>query len=162
MSLIDRFSSIRSNDPGRIMADNRDKTTRKIALWLLFTFVTSIFVLFLTNIFIFQLVLGKDGKEIDPDFRKGWFDMLKSSLVLLGSALTTVIGYYFGQREGEKKAEQAEKTIQATDAKAQEAVEQATRQRDDVIRETAASNSGRIIDDIPSQENNTIQLPDNQ
>jgi len=83
---------------------NKDGTTQTIALVLLYTFIASVVVLFLTNIFVEKLVTIVEN----DDFRKGWFDLLKNALILLGTALTTVIGYYFGQREGTIKAEQAE------------------------------------------------------
>ncbi len=127
---------------------NKDRTTKTIALVLLYTFIASVTILFLTNIFIEKLLTN----DTNGDFRKGWFDLLKNALVLLGTALTTVIGYYFGQREGAIKAEQAEKKIEATDRQAQKTVERVIQQRDNDIRDAISKESDPLHPDAPTSE----------
>lgn len=127
---------------------NKDLTTKIIALVLLYTFISSVIILFLTNVFV-EYLLKKDPTG---DFRKGWFDLLKNSLILLGTALTTVIGYYFGQREGAIKAEQAEKNIEATDKQAQRAIEKVIQQRDEDIKGAIPKESDPVFPNMPSSD----------
>src|SRR5512138_2286451 len=113
--------------------EERDRTTKTIALVLLNTFVFSIITLFAVNVF-----LDTD----DTDAKKGWFDLLKNGLVLLGTALTTVIGYYFGQKEGSIKAEAAEKQAKASEEKAK-----ATEEKAKNVVEKVITNTNKVVSD---------------
>jgi len=90
----------------------------EIAKWLLASFVVSLVALLVVNVGI----LWGTG-----DCDKAWFELLKSGLSLLGTAMTTVIGYYFGTRDV-RNAERRlnEKTEEAKEAK--ESVHQLARQ----------------------------------
>src|SRR6476620_4126072 len=148
------FKSSSSGQPKTNMSDktdktNKDRTTRTIALVLLYTFISSVVILFLVNIFI-KAIIKED--TTGDDFQKGWFDLLKNALVLLGTALTTIIGYYFGQREGTIKAEQAEKKVEETDQRAQKAVKKAFQERDEAFKSTIGKESDPLIKDTTSVE----------
>lgn len=134
----------------------KDKTTKTIALVLLYSFITSVSLLFFVNMFIRKLDIYDDD-----DLRKGWFDLLKNALVLLATALTTVIGYYFGQREGTIKAEQAAKDIQETDQKAENAVQKAYQQRDKAIKNTVTNANDPQESNTPSadQSDDSLLIP---
>lgn len=67
--------------------------------------------------------------------------MVKSSLILLGTALTTVIGYYFGQREGAAKAARAEVNEAATDRRAAAAVNDSVSNAVDALRQNSVSSN---------------------
>ena len=68
----------------------------------------------------------------------------------LSSILTTVIGYYFGQREGEKKTEEAaNKKVEEVGEQAQDLVQQVTRERDDaILKSKGKNNSGDADEEI--------------
>lgn len=137
--------------------NNKDQTTKTIALVLLWTFISSVAILFLTNIFVESLL---KADTTSGDFRKGWFDLLKNALVLLGTALTTVIGYYFGQREGAIKAKQAEKEIEETGIKADNAIKKAFQQRDEDIKRAIPKESDPSFIDVPTlDESNSDIIP---
>jgi uncharacterized damage-inducible protein DinB len=68
---------------------------------------------------------------------------------LLSTALTTVIGYYFGQREGEKKAEAAEKQLKEADEIAKKEVEKAYTERNEAISGTLPKESDADDTDEP-------------
>ena len=135
----------------------KDQTTKTIALVLLWTFISSVAILFITNIFVEKLLTN----DAANDFRKGWFDLLKNALILLGTALTTVIGYYFGQREGAIKAKQAEKEIEETGIKADNAIKKAIEQRDEEIKRVIPKESDPIspINPIVDESNSDIVPP---
>jgi|GEM_PF-4757522 len=82
----------------------RSLATKYITYTLLGTFVASLIALFSTS----TALLRCDGKPADLDVYKGWFDLMKNGLILLGTALTTIIGYYFGQRESSVAYQQAD------------------------------------------------------
>jgi uncharacterized protein involved in cysteine biosynthesis len=89
-------------------------TTKIIAKLLLFSFIISVGILLIINISVFQNY--KDDK-LQPQV-KDWFELLKNALILLGTSLTTIIGYYFGQRnaeQAEKKASLLEKENEKAD-----------------------------------------------
>lgn len=142
---------------------NRDQTTKTIALTLLYTFIASVFILFVTNLFIKEIFKGGcklPGDPNDLDFRKGWFDLLKNAMVLLGTALTTVIGYYFGQREGAIKANEAEKKAAETNQQAGAAVSDANQQRDEeIINNTKKSDPTNPERPPLDESNSNIQPP---
>ena len=51
-----------------------------------------------------------------------WFELLKSGFLILGGALSTVVGYYFGSRgvqEAEANAKQAEERAQTAESELQ-------------------------------------------
>lgn len=72
-------------------------TTRIISITLLFTFVGTIIILFVANIFFSKSTTGAPEES--------WFDLLKNSIIGLSASFTTILGYYFGQR-GVEKVEQ--------------------------------------------------------
>ena len=145
------FKSLRNQ---KYDASNKDVTTKIIALVLLYTFISSVVILFLANIFGSCLTCKPD----EPEMRKGWFDLLKNALILLGTALTTVIGYYFGQREGAIKAEQAEKKIEATDKQAQKTIEKVIQQRDEDIKGAIPKESDPLFPDVPTSDESDTDI----
>ena len=100
-----------------VLQQDRHRTTRFITHALLVTFIATLLCLFGISVGL----IAKFGKPADDGVYNGWFDLLKSSLVLLGSTLTTIIGYYFGQRESAaalQKAEAAETKAKQEEGKA--------------------------------------------
>ncbi len=139
------------------MKDAKDPTTKNIALILLWGFIGSIVLLIVVNLFIFKLNIGND-----IDLTKGWFELLKNYLLLLGTALTTVIGYYFGQRDGAIKAEKADEEIKKTAQKADDVISDMQKQRDEAIKNSATKdNDPANTEDAPAEEgpDSTIQIP---
>ncbi|HMI04638.1 MAG TPA: hypothetical protein VK541_19260 [Pedobacter sp.] len=138
------------------MEESKDPTTKNIALVLLWGFIGVLALLIVVNLFVFKLNIGKN-----PDLTKGWFELLKNYLILLGTALTTVIGYYFGQREGAIKAEKASEEIRQTEQKAGAVVSEAIKQRDEAIKNNSGKdNDAADTDDAPADEtDSSIQLP---
>ncbi len=136
---------------------SKDQTTKTIALVLLWTFIGSVAMLFITNMFVENLLKN----DVEDDFRKGWFDLLKNALILLGTALTTVIGYYFGQREGAIKAKQAEKDIEETGIKADNVIKKVIEQRDEEIKRIIPKESDPVspINPIVDESNSDIVPP---
>ncbi|MDT5062787.1 MAG: hypothetical protein QOH63_3246 [Acidobacteriota bacterium] len=82
-------------------------------------------------------------KEQNPG---AWFDLFKSGFLLLGGALTTVIGYYFGSRG-----------VQAAERSAAFAVQEATKagvEKDRALKqvEQAKEKESPTREDIPLEE----------
>lgn len=96
----------------------RSTMTRWVAIVLLILFSFS-----LVYLIIFNTVLYFPKSEVN----ERWFAIMKDGLVLLGTSLTTIIGYYFGQRraeQAENKAKEAEKNLEAADKIVQNQSEQ--------------------------------------
>src|SRR5215211_6616387 len=72
---------------------SKEKATLTIAYTLLFTFVGS--VIFFA---VITAVSASKG-ETQSKAYENWMALFKDSLILIATALTTIIGYYFGQRE---------------------------------------------------------------
>lgn len=105
-----------------------ENTAQIIALVLLITFVASFAVLLAINIIFSAWPLSDDT---NGDTKKSWFELMKTASVLLGTALTTVIGYYFGQRE----SAQIRREAQAAENKAE-------------TKEKEAENAKRVLDSV--------------
>ena len=87
------------------------RTTKRIAFLLLGLYAVSLLLALLAAIYE------------DPSSNRVWFELFKNGFLLLGGALTTVIGYYFGsrglqeaemsasiaQQEAERRAREAER-----------------------------------------------------
>ena len=116
---------------------------------LLYAFLFSISILFYVN-WLWISNTTKCEPKIEEE-RKGWFDLLKNGLILLGTALTTVIGYYFGQREGSIKAAEAQKDAERTDSTAKHIVDLATKQRDESVLTSVRIDSDPEITDTPTR-----------
>ena len=115
---------------------------------LLITFVLAVALLFVVNMLRYD-----DGQtELGKELYKEWFDLLKNSLVLVGTTLTTIIGYYFGQRESrvayEKAftAEQEVKTEQVRTQTASDAVEKLQKVVDDLLSSEPVAGSDEEFD----------------
>ncbi len=78
---------------------NKDKATLTVAYTLLFTFVSSLIFL--------AVITVVSSKNPESKAFENWMGLLKNSLVLIGTALTTIIGYYFGQRESSEAHKEA-------------------------------------------------------
>jgi hypothetical protein len=148
------FAATSSNDPVAM----RDTTTRSIALGLLATFIATVVALMLINYCAFRYGEDKYTKDVsaaivasDNEMRKAWFDILKNSLILLGTALTTVIGYYFGQREGAAKAAKAEDQAIKAENQAESKVAAADRQAAAVVADTVDNTAAALREAAPSQ-----------
>jgi hypothetical protein len=145
MGLFNRKSPISREDRfGR-----KDQTTKTIALVLLWGFVISLGILFFTNIFNLYLIshykasADKPSTEFEKvwlEFQKSWLELLKNGLIFLSSALTTVIGYYFGQKEGSAKSAEAERIVKKTEKQA-ELVSGLILDRDQAIRESSSNDN---------------------
>lgn len=86
-----------------------------IAYTLLGTFALSFCALLLINVH-----LNRHGSSSD-ELKKAWFELMKTASVLLGTALTTVIGYYFGQRESAQVRREAHAAEIKAETKSEEA-----------------------------------------
>lgn len=91
-------SSMPLND---LLARNLDKLTRMITYIVLGAFIFFLFLMLLKAIFSF----GQVGKEL---VGKEWLDLFKDGFLILGGVLTTLIGYYFGNRGSESALKQIE------------------------------------------------------
>ena len=88
---------------GDTLFQDKSNTTVWVTRVLLLTFVLAV-----AGLFIVGLIKYDDGKTTGAQENyKQWFDLLKNSLVLVGTTLTTIIGYYFGQRESRAAYEKA-------------------------------------------------------
>ena len=76
------------------------QTTTTISYIILFVFCGLVLLIYFH--------ITSDSKIID-DEGKLWFDLFKYGFVILGGALTTLIGYYFGKRGSDLVLDQAEK-----------------------------------------------------
>ena len=82
------------------------RTTRNIAFYLL-----GLFGLFLIILLILHFIDDdniQNGKNI-------WFDLFRSGFLFLSGALTTIIGYYFGNKnvaEAEKQAVESRQRVE--------------------------------------------------
>jgi hypothetical protein len=119
---------------------SREDIAQKVAFILLGSYVLAFFVLIVINI---CLPPASDHVETDRD--KNWFEMMKTSSILLGTALTTVIGYYFGQRESaqaRREAIAAESKAEEKTQEAEEATEKAYSVKEQFDKLTADMPSG--------------------
>jgi hypothetical protein len=133
----------------------RDMIPQIIALALLFTFITTVIGLFFTNIYSYKFL----DKTVDSDFKKGWFDLLKNSLVLLSTALTTVIGYYFGQREGTIKNEQAVQQLKSNEQEAVQLAASIYQNRNKAAKEGVIGNDAPDLSNPPATLDDDIIVP---
>jgi hypothetical protein len=121
---------------GDSLFQDKSNTTVWVTRVLLLTFVFAV-----VGLFVVGIANYKDGNTDAPSQEnyKQWFDLLKNSLVLVGTTLTTIIGYYFGQRESraayEKAytAEQEVKTEKERTQTAADAVEKLQQKVDDLL-----------------------------
>jgi len=90
--------------------------------------------------FIFYKVYSFDNLE-EGSGGKIWFDLFKEGFLLLGGALTTLIGFYFGSRNSE---------LIARVDKAREKVEQEKKEVDSMAQrmEEEAPNTSESAEDI--------------
>ena len=85
------------------------RTSKHIAYWLLALYSSAL--LFMAAFAGILEVVGR-GSEI-------WFDLFKSGFLILGGALSTVVGYYFGSRgiqEAEANAQAAGQRAKAAES----------------------------------------------
>ena len=93
--------------------DPKEHMTGVISLVLLSAFVVSLGItLILNGIAFFDFF-----KIADKESKNAWFELLKFLLIALSTALTTIIGYYFGQKEGNLKSQQAGQKMKENDKK---------------------------------------------
>ena len=74
--------------------------------------VLAVFCLFLLIILINALFMFSTGNWDNPEkmeYAQTWLSLFKDGFLLLGGALTTLIGYYFGTKGSEAALENAEK-----------------------------------------------------
>lgn len=84
-----------------LLARNLDKLTRMITYVVLGAFIFFLFLMLLKAIFSF----GQEGEEL---VGTEWLDLFKDGFLILGGVLTTLIGYYFGNRGSESALKQIE------------------------------------------------------
>ena len=87
------------------------RTSKQIAFMLL-----AMYAIYLTGVLI--------GALTEASTNGMWFDLFKSGFLLLGGALTTIIGYYFGSRG-----------VQEAEAKAATALHEAEKAREEAEKE---------------------------
>ncbi|MEM9023150.1 MAG: hypothetical protein AAGB22_05385 [Bacteroidota bacterium] len=83
-----------------------------------------------------------DTDKINPEYNKAWMGYFQTGFTVLASALTSIIGYYFGNRgiqDAEKRAQEADQS----QAAAQDAKTQAEKHK-----ETAE----RLFDELASRQ----------
>lgn len=74
--------------------------------------VLAVFCIFLLIILINALFMFSTGNWNNPEkmeYAQTWLSLFKDGFLLLGGALTTLIGYYFGTKGSEAALENAEK-----------------------------------------------------
>ena len=76
-----------------------DYTSRLIAKTLLFSFIGVLIALLVMNWYLIQ--------RNCTEAIESWFELFKSGLILLGTSLTTITGYYFGQRDSAQSKKEA-------------------------------------------------------
>lgn len=96
------------------------RTTKCIAFLLLGLYAASLLLVLLAAIII-----------EDPSSNRVWFDLFKNGFLLLGGALTTVIGYYFGSRG----IQEAEMSASIAQQEAERRAREAERARADLEKE---------------------------
>ncbi len=90
---------------------DRASTTKIIAISLLIAFGICVAILLVCS-FVFSINYSDKTSSVTNN----WFDLLKTCVISLGAMLTTVIGYYFGQRGYEKVQEELIKKKQEVEA----------------------------------------------
>lgn len=84
------------------------KLTSDITRWILRSFLLILLILLIMAIYSF-LKLG------DGDGTNQWISLFKDGFLLLSGVLTTLVGYYFGNRGSDIALKQAEKVKQANE-----------------------------------------------
>jgi CHASE3 domain sensor protein len=84
-----------------LLARNLDKLTTRITYIVLTGFVLVLLILMIKAWTTFEVVNGQNvGKE--------WLDLFRDGFLILSGILTTLIGYYFGNRGSEAALKQIE------------------------------------------------------
>src|SRR5205809_22993 len=76
------------------------RNSEDFARVILIAFIILTLGLFLGNIFISIGII-----KLPETTTNNWFSALKDSVIMLGTFLSTIVGYYFGQRQQVKEAE---------------------------------------------------------
>ncbi len=85
-----------------------DTVTRDVTMIILIAYIILVVISF--------VVASMPGAN-----QQGWFDLTKTGFATLGSALTLILGYYFGQKQVTQEVKQeSQKTIQKIKAEAEE------------------------------------------
>jgi hypothetical protein len=149
---------------------DKDMVTTVIALFLLVTFITIMIALFFFNWYLVeksQTIPEALLNNIPAETLKDWFELFKSMIILLGTTLTTIIGYYFGQREAKearKEAEDAKINANKTVEEARKEVEDARMIVNKTVEESLEKDKSMQIEKKNIQEaldkirNNTFEM----
>jgi hypothetical protein len=142
------------NDERKSNEREPQNTAVTIALTLLWAFVASFGALLIINVCV--------SGWSDVDTRKAWFELMKSASILLGTALTTVIGYYFGQRESAqiRKEAQAAEARAETKTKIAESAEKKAESATTALENVTKSLEGSMPDDFNAARDD-LQAPPN-
>jgi hypothetical protein len=85
-----------------LISKNLNKLTTNITYIVLFGFVLLLLIILITAVFVFDVNSGNEtGKE--------WFALFKDGFLVLSGVLTTLIGYYFGNRGSDLAVQQIER-----------------------------------------------------
>jgi|GEM_PF-5952572 len=91
-----RESIVRSNN----------NATNVIAYVVLGVFCTFLFIILIKSFLLYSVVNGDDDPNLK--YAEMWLSLFKDGFLLLGGALTTLIGYYFGNKNSEAALNAAE------------------------------------------------------
>jgi len=84
-----------------LLARNLDKLTTRITYIILVGFIIVLVLLFIKAWMSYEI---KDGNNIGQE----WLNLFRDGFIILSGVLTTLIGYYFGNRGSESALKQIE------------------------------------------------------
>ena len=87
------------------LTKTNNNATNRIAYVILVVFSLYLFIILFKALSLFSPVNMEDPKKIEH--AQKWLSLFKDGFLLLGGALTTLIGYYFGTKGSEAALENA-------------------------------------------------------
>ena len=84
-----------------------NSATNKIAFIILAVFCLFLLIILMNALFLFSSDNWDDPEKMK--YAQNWLSLFKDGFLLLGGALTTLIGYYFGSKGSEAALQSAEK-----------------------------------------------------
>lgn len=125
---------------------NKEKATLVIAFTLLFTFVGSLIF------FAIITAISASKSNGQDEVYKNWLSLFKDSLILVATALTTIIGYYFGQRESSQAYKEAAEA-KATLPEAEQVINELKAELEKKVSVTQGSNDSEDFNQITNRQN---------
>lgn len=102
-------NSSNSQPLGHLLARNLDKLTRNITYVVLIAFILILAALLIKAFISYKA--PENGKEIGLE----WLNLFRDGFLVLGGILTTLVGYYFGNRGSEAALKEAEEIRKETE-----------------------------------------------